>query len=247
MKSIRLAIILSLLLVIAVTYVYSGFRDDSARMRSEDPRVWETTIQNFEMRDRRESPPQHAIVLIGSSSIRLWNELAEDMRPLPAFGRGFGGAKIMDLSYYVNRLLTPHQPRAVVVYIGANDFSPLMGNHAKTLQQARPLYAQLINRIENALPGVPIFIIALKPTVAGWDQWPLLQLVNRYLESLAEQDPQVYFIDANNGLLGRNGLPERDYLRLDHLHLNREGYRVWGGNIRSALELYFASRQNAQG
>jgi len=235
MKSIRVAIILSLILVMILTYLFLQLREEGKNMRSEDPRVWDSVIANFEAEDKTNPPPQNAVLFLGDSNIRLWNTLAEDMRPLDVFSRGFGGAKIIDLSYYVNRLVTPYKPKAIVVYIGSNDFTTAYGNKAKTLAQVKPLYLQLLDRLNGAAADAKIIIVALKPTTQNWPLWPELQQVNQFLQQLAEQREEVFFVDANASLLTSGAIPDTTLLLSDGRHNNAEGYKVWGAAIKAFI------------
>ena len=235
MQSIRVAIILSLILVLMLTYVFLQLREEGKNMRSDDPRVWDNVIAAFEANDKTHAPPQNAVLFLGDSSIRLWDTLGNDMQPLTVFSRGFGGAKIIDLSYYVNRIVSPYQPTAIVVYIGSNDFTTAYGNTAKTLAQVKPLYLQLLDRLNGAAPDAKLFIVALKPTTQNWANWSLLTQANQFLQSLAAQRDNVFFIDANAGLLTTAAVPDADLLLSDGRHHNDQGYQVWGAAIKASL------------
>jgi hypothetical protein len=65
------------------------------RMYQELPEVkeWEKDIEKFEELDKKEQYASDAIIFTGSSSIRLWSTLAEDMAPFRVIQRGYGGAK----------------------------------------------------------------------------------------------------------------------------------------------------------
>ena len=54
-------------------------------------------IDKFLDQDRIDPPPENAFLFIGSSSIRLWKTLEEDMKPLKIINRGFGGAHTLSL------------------------------------------------------------------------------------------------------------------------------------------------------
>ena len=235
MQSIRVAIILSLILVLMLTYVFLQLREEGKNMRSDDPRVWDNVIAAFEANDKTHAPPQNAVLFLGDSSIRLWDTLGNDMQPLTVFSRGFGGAKIIDLSYYVNRIVSPYQPTAIVVYIGSNDFTTAYGNTAKTLAQVKPLYLQLLDRLNGAAPDARLFIVALKPTIQNWANWPSLIEANQFLQSLAAQRDNVFFVDANAGLLTAEAVPDADLLLSDGRHHNDQGYQVWGAAIKALL------------
>ena len=78
-------------------------------------------ILRFAQQDRESPPPHCALLFVGSSSIRLWSSLAEDMAPLPVINRGFGGSTISQSNLYLDRIVAPYHPRAIVFYAGEND------------------------------------------------------------------------------------------------------------------------------
>ena len=69
----------------------------------ESAKAWEKDIAAFEKLDRENRDPENAILFTGSSSIRLWETMAEDMKPWPTIRRGYGGAKFHDLAIYAER------------------------------------------------------------------------------------------------------------------------------------------------
>jgi len=64
-----------------------------------------------------------AIVFTGSSSIFFWETLSENMKPLNAINRGFGGSHLSHVNKYATRIVIQYRPRAVVLYAGENDMS----------------------------------------------------------------------------------------------------------------------------
>ena len=46
-------------------------------------------IQAFEQQDAEVAYPDNALLFIGSSSIRLWKTLEQDMAPYPVIQRGY--------------------------------------------------------------------------------------------------------------------------------------------------------------
>ena len=69
------------------------------------------------LKSRMTHPPNPGcIVFVGSSSIRFWDTLVSDMKPLDVINRGFGGSQFSDLDQYADRLVVAYHPRAVVVY-----------------------------------------------------------------------------------------------------------------------------------
>ena len=77
-----------------------------------DPTRFEEAIESFEAEDKLSMPPTGAIVVTGSSSIRRWESMAEDLAPLTVIPRGFGGSAMADVLHFVDRLVIPYEPRA---------------------------------------------------------------------------------------------------------------------------------------
>jgi len=88
---------------------------------SKDSYAWAAPeIENFVAQDSTEDYPENSLLFVGSSSIRLWNTLAEDMAPYPVIQRGYGGAHLRDAIFYTDKLLGKHQPTMIIGFI-AND------------------------------------------------------------------------------------------------------------------------------
>ncbi|MDX1736297.1 MAG: GDSL-type esterase/lipase family protein, partial [Halioglobus sp.] len=151
--------------------IYSGLQ----KARSEDPLVWEQDIRALEEATRDLYPPGKGVVFVGSSSIRLWRTLAEDMAPIPVIQHGFGGAKLNDVVHYAERLINAYQPRALVVFAGTNDITP---EAAKTPQVLLSSYQALVKTVRAAQPQLPVYFIAITPSVRRWQVWDIARETN---------------------------------------------------------------------
>ena len=67
-----------------------------------DPHRFDKAIQNFEKWDSKNSFPKDAILFVGSSSIRMW-KTQESFPDLTLINRGFGGAHISDVIFFVEQ------------------------------------------------------------------------------------------------------------------------------------------------
>ena len=56
--------------------------------------VFEAEIAKFEAAEAENPTAKGGILFTGSSSIRMWKTLSEDMAPLPVSNRGFGGSTL---------------------------------------------------------------------------------------------------------------------------------------------------------
>jgi lysophospholipase L1-like esterase len=228
-------IILAALLAAAVLAGVALVGPDLYRTASDDPLVWEAQIAEFEEQARRRPTDPDAILFVGSSSIRFWDDLAEDMAPLAVIRRGFGGAKITDVLHYADRLIIPLRPRAIVVYVGGNDLTGFLWGRAKDASEVVDAYERLVAEIHASVPDVPIFFVSLRPSTTGASSWPRAQQVNADVRALSFRDPRLHYIEANGPLVGADGTANRELLAWDGLHLNRKGYQAWAPVIRAHL------------
>ena len=139
----KLKYLVGLLTVILLAVSWPGFRlyQELNKRWSEDPLVWEADIAAFDTLAQVTPPPENALVFVGSSSIRLWDSLIQDMAPIPVIQRGFGGAKLNDVVHYADRLVNAHRPAAVVIFAGSNDLTP---GDVKTPEQLLYSYQQFV-------------------------------------------------------------------------------------------------------
>jgi lysophospholipase L1-like esterase len=200
---------------------------------SEKLDAWDWAIARFETQDSIKPPPKGVIVFTGSSSITLWDTLEQDMAPLPVINRGFGGSRIHQVAHYVDRIVIPYHPRAVVLFAGTNDIS---GSKPKTAQQVFDGYLAFVKNVHAVLPETPIHYISITPTPSRWKLWPIVREANRLIQAHTETDKRLHFIDLTNAILGPDGKPDRDLFRIDRLHPNKRGYAKWAATIKPILQ-----------
>jgi lysophospholipase L1-like esterase len=199
--------------------------------RAQDPAFFADEIEAFAEQDAAAPPPDAPIVFVGSSSIRQWDTLADDLAPLPVLNRGFGGSQLTHLIHYVNETVVKYLPRAVVVYAGDNDLDASTGN---TAEQVARDFGTLAATIHAYAPGARIYFLSIKPSQARWARWPEMQHANELIEKLCRGDPRLAYLDVATPLL-EDGKPRGDFYRWDGLHLNAAGYREWTRVIRPRL------------
>lgn len=193
---------------------------------------WEPDIIKFESFDKIESYPSDAVIFAGSSSIRLWTTLKEDMAPYNVIQRGYGGAKLSDYAVYADRILSPHPCQAIVFFI-AND---IMGSpQDKTPEEVRKLFLNLLKTFRKSHPSSPLFWIEITPTSSRWKVWPQITKANELIRKECENHRNTYFISTSFAFLNEKGLPKDELFVADKLHLNADGYKIWTGLIKEQL------------
>jgi lysophospholipase L1-like esterase len=201
---------------------------------------WEPAIRKFEESDRAAPPKPGEIVFAGSSSIRFWDTLADDMKPLDVLNRGFGGSQIADVNHFAPRIVIPYRPRAVVLYCGDNDLAA-----SKSPETVFGDFKEFVQIIHGALPDTWIYFISIKPSTLRWSIWPKMQQANRMIEEFARTQQRVQFIDVSSAMLDSTGNPKRDLLKPDGLHPTPKCYQLWTSIIKPVLMQRFGPEAGA--
>lgn len=197
-----------------------------------DPARFEKAIQAFEAADAKKMPAPGGIVCVGSSSMAMWNStIAKDLAPLPVIPRGFGGSTTNDALFYVDRVITKYHPRAVVIYEGDNDIGTGIAP-----ERIRDTYVALVAAIARKAPEARIYVMSIKPSVARWNLWPKASEANKLLKAMCEKDTKrLTYVSIVEGMLGADGKVRSDIFKLDRLHMNGEGYKIWATVLRGML------------
>lgn len=207
--------------------------DPLAQYRAAAVEKWESQIAKLETLDHSEPDPPKAVLLIGSSSIRLWKDAAADLAPRGVINRGYGGARFSDLAVFVERLVKPHRCEAIVIFVG-ND---IVGKEDdKSPEEVARLFKLVVDKIRSSHPTQPIFLIAVTPTPSRFKAWPQIRLANAELEKVCRANPNLHFVATEKRYLDAQGLPIDKYFVEDKLHQNRDGYLVWGSILKEHLE-----------
>lgn len=208
----------------------------------KNPDRFEKAIAKFEEADKEQMPPKNAIVGIGSSSMRGWHQMIqEDLSPLTIIPRGFGGSNMNDALHFVDRIVIPYKPRAVLLYEGDNDIA-----QGITPEKIKKTYQAFVQQVHAALPDCRIYFICIKPSVSRWHMWPKMQEANALIDALCQKDKRLFYIDVATGMIGKNGTPRPEIFKKDNLHMVRSGYEIWKEAVRPVLiaqESKFESKQ----
>jgi lysophospholipase L1-like esterase len=191
---------------------------------------FEREILAFEARDKTSAPPTNAILFVGSSSIRMWKNLATDLSEYQVINRGFGGSQISDCIHYVDRIVVPYQPRIIVFYAGGNDI-----NAGKAGETVFADFQRFVAAVHQKLPRTHIAFISVAPNPARWHQIERVQKANSLVQAYSRTDSRLSFINAYPHMLGPDGTPKPDIFLPDRLHMNENGYAIWKELVRDHL------------
>ena len=194
---------------------------------------WAEDMKRIAKLDAAEKDPDNAILFLGSSSIRLWEDIASDLKPWPVISRGYGGAKFSDLAVLAPQLVKPHKFRAAVIYVG-NDVTG--DKQDKTPEEVVKLFEHVVGSIRAHAPDATVFVLAVTPTPKRWAVWDKTQLVNDGLKKSCEAGKDMHFIATADKYLNAEGAPMPELFKDDKLHQNRDGYARWSKIIKTELE-----------
>lgn len=218
---------IAVLLVLALGFTTLA----AAQTQTIDPTRFEEAIQAFEAEDRAMMPPEGAIVVTGSSSIRRWHpSLKQDLAPLTVIPRGFGGSTMQDLEYFLDRIVLKYKPRAVVIYEGDNDTA-----YGVPPEEIVGRLESIVDRIHAEVPEARVYVMSVKPSLARVDVWDKAQEANTLSQRFADSRDLVSYIDVANPFLQSNGQVMDDIFIDDGLHLNEKGTEIWASTIKAAL------------
>lgn len=190
-------------------------------------------IEAFEKEDMKEKYSDKALLFTGSSYIRLWKTIKQDLAPAEIIHRGFGGSRIAEMAYYIPKIAYPHQPKAIYMYTGSNDISGSNGD--KSPLQILECYKYIVKVIRIKYPKTPIYYIAISPNEKRWAVWDKIQEANQLIAEFSQTKPELYFIETAKELLGPDGKYQPNLYIDDKLHFNAKGYEIWTNIIQKSI------------
>lgn len=207
--------------------------------KDPDPHRFDEEITRFLEWDRQNSVPRNAALFAGSSSIRLWNT-AESFPQFPVINRGFGGAHISDVLFFMEKIVLPYRPAAIVFYAGDNDIAD-----GKSAEKVLADFRRFVERVRQALPETRIVFLPIKPSLARWNFWPEMKKANGLIETYCAGDERLFYADTAAPILAGGGKPGSELFLEDGLHLSAAGYRLWSEALKPALEKALAYDRKA--
>src|SRR5262245_32023382 len=199
---------------------------------------YESEVRELERDRTRRGLPNHAAVFYGSSSIRLWTTLAEDLGDLRVVNIGFGGSTLEACVWFFDRLVLPTRPASLVVYAGDNDLGD-----GRTPNQVVGSFKQLVGTVERSLPRIPFGYMSIKPSPARAALMNQIVETNDAIRQEVMRHAAAFYIDVFTPMLDPNGEPRRDLFLADGLHLSRAGYHLWAVVLRDYRHRIFTPRQ----
>lgn len=168
-------------------------------------------------------PDQSPVYLFtGSSSVRMWKDIADYFPDATIVNTGFGGSQAHELLHFSEELIFRYHPDHVFIYEGDNDLAS-----GKTPVEVFNTMKKLVTKIQSELPQAQLILISPKPSPSRWHLKENYLSLNRLLKIYCEQTDNVHFADVWDIALGANGRPQPEIFLADSLHMNSKGYDQW--------------------
>jgi lysophospholipase L1-like esterase len=183
----------------------------------------------FAAQDAAGKPAACQVLFVGSSSVRFWKTLKDDMAPAPVLNRGFGGSQIADVDAAFDKVVAAYRPRAIFFYAGDNDL------HAgKAPETVVADFQRFMDLKTKALGDAPVYFIAVKPSKARLSEKPQQDAVNARIREMAQARADLDFVDIVPTMM--DGAVPKDIFVADGLHMTPEGYRLWTAVVKPAVD-----------
>lgn len=181
-------------------------------------------VSAFQKQDSVRLPPKNAVLFVGSSSIKMWTSLQQDLPMHTIINRGFGASTLVDVIRYADEIIIPYKPAQVVIYCGDND---LASSDTVTAQIVADRFQHLFSIIRKQLPEVPIAFISIKPSPSREHLLQKVISANELIKSFLKKQTKAVYIDVFSVMIDQQGKPKPDLFIEDRLHMNQKGYAIW--------------------
>jgi len=190
---------------------------------------YQNDINRFDSLNKVEEYSKDAVLFLGSSYIRMWKNIKQDIGYNDIIHRGFGGSNLRDVAYYIKRIVYPHQPKAIFMYVG-NDI--VDNPKDKSPDQVLEHFKYVVNVIREKYSSIPIAWLQISPSEKRWGAWEKVKAANSLIKSYCETQHNLFYISFENSFLDQNKQPLKQLFLPDKLHYNDDGYKVWGAAIK---------------
>jgi len=195
------------------------------------PAFWDE-IQNFKKQDSINPPPKNAILFVGSSSFRKWEDVQNYFPIYKIINRGFGGSTFPDVIRYADDVIFPYHPKQILIYCGDND---LASSDTVSATAVFTRFQQLFKMIRKKLPAASIVFVSIKPSPSRQKLMPKMAAANNMIKKFLSTKPNTGFVDVYHKMLKPDGTPMDDIFLEDKLHMTPKGYAIWQKEIQPYL------------
>ena len=172
---------------------------------------------------QKKPPKPGSIICIGSSHMQYWNSVNDDLSPLTVYNYGVGGSHMNHAAdLFVDHLVIPFKPRAVILNEGSNDIRAGI-KPDKILANFRNFHSKL----HSALPKTRLYVIGVVPNPNKKIAKDLLKTNELLSKECTAHNSYMTFIDVTWKLVK----PDKNLFKPGDIHMTPTGYKVWKSAI----------------
>ena len=202
-------------------------------LQAQDKPAFYDDIQKFKTEDVQNPPVKNAILFVGSSSFTMWKDVDAYFPEKIIINRGFGGSSLSDLNRYHEELLTPYQPKQIVIYCGENDFASDSG---VSVHEVFNRYKAFYSYIRSYYPTVEVTYISTKMSPSRKHLWPKFEELNSLIKSFMRKEKNACYVDITKVMQDSKGNVREDIFLEDMLHIKPAGYQLWAKKMTRYLK-----------
>ncbi len=171
---------------------------------------------------RRVGTKKYPVVFYGSSSLRLWETLEQDLPGHDILNLAFGGSTIDYCSYYFDRLIKPNNIKSFVFYAGDNDVG-----QGKSATQVFDSFLIFYNKFRESFPYTKFTFVSIKPSIERAKFINRIQKANKLIKEFLEKEPNTFYLNVHDQMLNGDKLAKPELYTEDELHMSEKGYELW--------------------
>jgi lysophospholipase L1-like esterase len=198
-----------------------GFLLFACYAQAQQPKFW-NEIAAFKKHDSLKFPSKNSILFVGSSSFRMWANVAEAFTGYNILNRGFGGSDFVDVIRYAYDIILPYQPKQVLIYCGDNDLA-----QNTPVSEVVKRFKTLYQVIRINLPHTVVDFVSIKPSPSRQHLLPKMREVNSQIAAYLKKEKNAGFINIYSPMIDEKGNPKEELFIADRLHMNEKGYAIW--------------------
>ena len=196
--------------------------------------LWTKEYKIERYRRLNQTAKKGCVLFAGSSLMEMFpvEEFArQDNLPVTVYNRGVGGFITDELLENLDVCITDLAPRRLFINIGTNDLS----DASRPIEMIMRNYAEILDRVKQAVPGVEIYIMAYYPVnydAASPEMRDCLKIRSNEKINLANQKLLILtahvggtFINVNQPLMDSQFRLKAEYT-IEGMHINEAGYRA---------------------
>jgi CRP-like cAMP-binding protein/lysophospholipase L1-like esterase len=183
--------------------------------------------------EHRASTPAEGVrgtVFYGSSTFRMWDDLADQVGVPDVVNLGFGGSTFEACRHYFERLVVPYAPTRLVIYCGDNDLA-----RGATAADVTAEFTAFDEMVTAHLPRTACWFVSIKPSPGRRQALGTVRRANAQIADRIERLAHWEYVDWHRYMVDERGMPNPHLFTADAVHVNEAGYGVLAALLRRVL------------